>query len=200
MPRQLQRRVLELVETAFDTTLQHETCPDWLKRPGRDDCGPLWPTVQAIYTGLTGQELPDVMPPRERRSLDAVLTHRDGTRRVVEVDEAQHFTPARARTLALYPRDTATAFDRAVWAQRAASTIRLPGGGFSRPCPPLFPGPGGRHLQRAFRDALADLLPALHGWAPTLRLADFEVLDWLHADNATQQMEDLLAAKGIPLP
>jgi hypothetical protein len=42
----------------------------------------------------------------------------------------------------------------------------------ARPCPPLFPDAGGRHLQRAFRDALADLVPLEHGWLPTLRIAD----------------------------
>ena len=34
---------------------------------------------------------------------------------------------------------------------------------------------GVRHRQRAFRDALADLLPALHGFGPTIRIGHFEV-------------------------
>lgn len=38
--------------------------------------------------------------------------------------------------------------------------------------------PGGRHRQRAFRDALADLLPPLHGFGPTIRIGHFEVERW----------------------
>lgn len=72
---------------------------------------------------------------------------------------------------------------------------RLPGGGFARPCPPLFPDPGGRHLQRAFRDGLADLLPSVHGWRPTLRIADFEVVDWIHAADVADRMAALVGRR-----
>lgn len=132
------------------------------------------------------------MPARERRSIDAILTEATGRPRIVEVDEVQHFSPPRARTLALDPSEAQTAFDQSDWANRSAAATRLRGGGFARPCPPLIPEPGGRHLQRAFRDALADLLPSIHGWVPTLRVGDFEILDWLHADDAADRMAALL--------
>jgi hypothetical protein len=136
------------------------------------------------------------MPARERRSIDAVLETTDGYR-IVEVDERQHFTPARATTLEHYPVDVDTAFDRDAWHAHAAAGTRLPGGGFARPCPPLFPGAGGRHLQRAFRDALADLLPDQHGWLSTLRIADWEVTAWLGSDEEDSRMRDLLATKMV---
>jgi hypothetical protein len=196
--RELQNRVLDLIDQALNTTMEREVCPSWLRRPGAAEAGALWTTLQAIYTDLTGGVLPDEMPPRERRSIDAVLTQ-SGVPRIVEIDEMQHFTPPRARTLALYPPGTKTAYDRTVWATRAAATTRLPGGGFARPKPPLFPEPGGRHLQRAFRDAIADLLPSVHGWAPTLRVGDFEVAGWLHADDAVGRMRSLLAGKRLGL-
>ena len=139
------------------------------------------------------------MPSRERRSIDAVLTDADGGIRIVEVDEVQHFTPPRARALAHYPPGTGTAFDREEWQRRSAASTKLRGGGFARPCPPLFPDPGGRHLQRAFRDSLADLLPAEHSWRPTLRIGDFEVKDWLHAPDASERMAVLLRNK-LSLP
>jgi hypothetical protein len=195
--REIQNRVLDLVEASLEVPLAREVCPPWLGRPGRVECGDLWPTVQAIYADMTGDGLPDVMPPRERRSIDAVLTGRDGLSRIVEVDEIQHFTSPRARTLALYPGETETAFDRDRWALRSTATTKLRGGGFARPCPPLFPEPGGRHLQRAYRDALADLLPSWHGWLPTLRIGDFEVADWVLDDDATERMRRLLEGKGV---
>jgi hypothetical protein len=198
MPRQVQNRVLELVETALGTTLARESCPPWLRRPGRQECRDLWPTVQAIYGDLTdGQVLPDEMPARERRSIDAIYTDPSGLTRLVEVDESQHFGPARARTLTLYPPDTETAYDRDAWAARSTATTRLPGGGFARPCSPLFPDAGGRHLQRAFRDTLSDLLPPLYGYTPTLRIGDHEVLGWLFADDAVERMATLLARRGV---
>lgn len=89
--------------------LEREVCPGWLRRPGRMECGDLWPTLQGMYADLTGLVLPDEMPPRERRSIDAVLTEVDGRTRIVEIDEVQHFTTARATTFGNYPLGNKTA-------------------------------------------------------------------------------------------
>jgi hypothetical protein len=62
---------------------------------------------------------------------------------------------------------------------------------------------GGRHRQRAFRDALADLLPSLHGYAPTLRIADFEVLPWIREPGAATRLWRLIEPRleaGQPVP
>jgi hypothetical protein len=199
MPRRVQNRVLDLVEQSLDTTLEREVCPDWLRRPGAVECGDLWETVQAIYAELTGMALPELMPARERWSIDAVLQRGDEAPRIVEVDEAQHFSPPRAQTLKLYPGDTSTSFDTTLWARRSAAVTKLRGGGWGRACPPLFPDEGGRHLQRAFRDGLADLLPSRHGWGPTVRIGDFEVLAWLDDADAVERMSELLEHKGLVL-
>lgn len=195
MALETQRACLALLTEATGATLSDGPTPAWLLRPGRDECGHQWPLIQTIYADLTGRVLPDTMPPRERRTIDAVLTHPDGSRRLVEIDERQHFTPARGAVLDHYPDDLVLGFDRDLWADRARAATRLPGGGFARPCPPLFPEAGGRHLQRAFRDGLADLLPSAHGWRPTLRIADFEVLDWLHEPDASDRMARLVAPR-----
>lgn len=194
MALEVQRRCIALLSQVADGELAPGPTPAWLLRPGRDDCGTQWPLVREIYTALTGRDLPEAMPPRERRTIDAVLTHPDGTRRLVEIDEKQHFTPP-AVVLDHYPDDLPTGFDAPEWAPRARAAKRLPGGGFARPCPPLFPDPGGRHLQRAFRDGLADLLPSVHGWRPTLRIADFEVVDWIHAADVADRMAALVGRR-----
>lgn len=195
MALQVQRAVLSLVADCVDGSLHLSgVTPPWLKRPGPVECGARWSSVTAIYRRLTGAELPEEMPPRERRTVDAVLEMAHGLC-IVEVDESQHFTPSRALTLEMYPSDVLTSFDRGMWHERSLGGRRPPGGGFARPCPPLFPDPGGRHLQRAFRDALADLLPAEHGWRPTLRIADWEVAGWLASHEAVERMGGLLAAK-----
>jgi hypothetical protein len=108
------------------------------------------------------------MPPRERRTVDCVLQRRGEPPRIVEFDEKQHFNSFRALTIRAYPRTAAVAFDRRAWLRACEAKRRLEGGGFGLPKPPLFPDEDGRHRQRAYRDAVADLLPAVHGWCPTL--------------------------------
>lgn len=115
--------------------------------------------------------------------------------RILEVDEKQHFNGFRALTLKRYAREIPLAFPAAEWIAAGAAKKRLEGGGFGKPRPPLFPGEGVRHQQRAFRDALADVLPGEHGWLPTLRIADFEVAAWIHGQDAKPRMRALLASR-----
>ena len=77
MARELQNRVLDLVQQATGITLQREVAPPWLMRPGRIETKQLWSTVSSIFNHLTNTDLPDVMPVRERRSIDAVLLGSD---------------------------------------------------------------------------------------------------------------------------
>ncbi len=164
------------------------------RRPGRSECGDLRNTACSVYRELASLELPEVMPARQRRSLDAVIEHKDGTLRVFEVDEAQHFDSHRALTLERYPRGTALAFDSRVWHRWVIASIKLRGGGWGRAKPPLFPRLVAV-MQRAFRDMLADLLPPSRGWSPTLPIAHFEVEESLDAPDAEHKMRALLKRK-----
>lgn len=132
------------------------------------------------------------MPARETRRVDAVLDTADGASRILEVDETQHFNRYRALTLRLYPSSARVAFPIERWIEQSEKKMRLEGGGFGKPKPPLFPAEYGRHQQRAFRDALADLLPLEHGWEPTLRIADFELLPWIYGGGTEERMRALL--------
>lgn len=170
---------------------QIEPTPSWLVRPGELECKKRWPLITQIYGDLTGLELPTVMRPVERRTVDAVLRTEAGSR-ILEVDEEQHFNEFRARTLRHYMHDVSVAFDPQAWLEASDAKTQLEGGGFGAPKPPLFPGPGGRHRQRAFRDALTDLLPAEHGFLPTLRVAYFEVEDWINDPDSEERFETLL--------
>ena len=179
-------------------TLQEETAPAWLIRPGRDHCGQRWPLVRTVYADLTGLSLPELMPPRERRRLDAVLTTPDGACRALEIDESQHFGTARALTLTRYEdHGVDVAFDVRQWATRSRERAgrEARGGGWAAPKPPLFPGPGGRHRQRAFRDLLADLLPPVWGWQPTVRIDDDEVRAVLQSPSPPDAARDLVSDK-----
>ena len=172
--------------------------PAWLKRPSRIECRSQWPLVQDIYRALTGRELPDTMPPRERRTVDGVFRGPDGRFFIFELDEKQHFNAFRATTLSLYPGTMPLTFSRVLWIERCVRKRKLESGGFARPKPPLFPGENGRHRQRAFRDALTDILPSEYDFAPTLRLADFEIVDWIIGPDAVDRMAVLLAERLAP--
>jgi hypothetical protein len=193
VPREIERRVIALVREILDAQLL--TTPEWLLRPGRTDCKGAWPLVQTIYSDLTALELPEVMRAIERRTVDAVLERVGEPPRILEVDEKQHFNAYRARTLRHYIAKVPLAFDADIWIERSQAKKRLEGGGFGAPKPPLFPGDGGRHRQRAFRDALCDILPLQHGWQPTLRVADFEVADWIFTSDARRRLEELLRSR-----
>ncbi|MBP5905799.1 hypothetical protein F3K40_08445 [Streptomyces sp. LBUM 1478] len=194
-----QERVARCLLVAVDAQVEFECCPAWLIRPGRAECAGMWHAASEIYGELTGLVLPEHAPPRERRRLDAVLTYPDGGRQILEVDERQHFTAARAVTLEHYPPDVALGFPVAGWLARSRQRAgHEPGGGFAAPRPPLFPGAGGRHRQRAFRDTLADLLPSEHGWLPTIRISDTEVVTAADAD-AKGSLKALLAERGVPM-
>lgn len=183
------RFAVEILGAELDMT------PPWLMRPGRNECRARWSLVQEIYAELTGgRRLPDTMPPRERRHVDAILVV-GGEPRILEVDETQHFNRFRALTLRRYAGQIPLAFPAADWIAAGEAKKRLEGGGFGKPRPPLFPEDGGRHRQRAFRDALADILPGEHEWLPTLRVADFEVAAWIDTPDAEARMRALLASR-----
>ena len=194
MALELQNRVVEIVGDIYGGSID-DSMPEWLMRPGRRECARRWLLVKRIYSELTGMGLPDDMPLRERRQVDAILVKRSQPPRILEVDEVQHFNAFRAATLRAYPRSVRLAFPRAAWIAHSEEKKRLEGGGFGKPRPPLFPGEGGRHRQRAFRDSLADILPPAHGWAPTLRIGDFEVEDWIFGPRARSKMRALLAGR-----
>ena len=191
MALELQNAVTPLVAEILGAELR--VMPTWLMRPGRRECRARWPLIQEIYAELTGGGcLPEAMPPRERRQVDAILIV-GGESRILEIDERQHFNRFRALTLRRYAGQISLAFPAAEWIAAGEAKKRLEGGGFGKPRPPLFPEDGGRHLQRAFRDALADILPGEHGWLPTLRIADFEVASWINGPEAKPRMSALLA-------
>jgi hypothetical protein len=126
--------------------------------------------------------------------VDCVLRIDGQPPRIVEVDEKQHFNQYRAMTLKM-SAEVPVAFDRGEWIRRCEAKTELEGVGFGRPKPPLFPGEAGRHQQRAFRDALTDILPLSYGFHPTLRIGYFDVVDWIESEDAPRKMNELLNHK-----
>ena len=197
VPRELEYAAIAAIRETLPAATVHMQTPSWLMRPGASECGEAWSLVSSIYRELSGLELPEVMPARERRQVDAVVEIPGAAPRIFEFDESQHFNVHRAVTLRAYPAEMRTGFPRERWLEASESSQRTLGttGGWGKAKRPLFPEAGGRHLQRAFRDALADILPPVHGWAPTLRVADFEVRDWIHDASRSRRIAVLLESR-----
>ena len=135
------------------------------------------------------------MPSRERRKVDGVFQTTSGLYFIFELDEKQHFNAYRSATLSLYPQNLLVGFSIDLWVKSCNKKSKLESGGFAKPKPPLFPGENGRHRQRAFRDALTDILPSEYGFLPTLRLADFEIRDLIYKPDAQDRMENLVRTR-----
>ena len=194
MKSKLEIRALELIEAATGGKLREET-PDWLLRPAGRECAGHWGLVRDIYRALTDFELPNDMPATDKRFVDAILEDESGIR-IVEIDGSQHFNRYRRLTLEMYPADIPLGFDGDVWMARSGFKDGSKSTRRASPRPPLFPGTGGRHRQRAFRDALTDLLPPLYGFLPTLRIGYFEEKMYMRVPDPVAVMRELLVAKG----
>ena len=191
MAQEIEKAVHRVLTTVYG---EDKGTADWLKRPGRKECGTYWSLIQEIYHELTEGELPDEMPSREWRKVDGVFQIK-GCLFIFELDEKQHFNTYRSKTLSLYPKNTLVGFSIDLWVKICNRKSKLEGGGFAKPKPPLFPGVNGRHRQRAFRDSLTDILPSEYGFLPTLRIADFEICDWIFESEAQDRMENLIESR-----
>src|SRR5947209_1777472 len=129
MAGELQAAAVPLVARILGAT--SAKTPAWLQRPDAVECGGSWGMVCQIYGELTGLTLPEAMPPRESRRVDAVLGV-DGELRILEVDETQHFNRFRALTLRRYPPEARVAFPVERWIEQSEKKARLEGGGFGK--------------------------------------------------------------------
>lgn len=77
---------------------------------------------------------------------------------ILEFDESQHFSRPRLVTLALYPADLKMGFSGDLWQE------------LCREIDAADDTPIDRDERRAWYDTLRDLVPPLHGFAPTVRL------------------------------
>lgn len=172
------RALLDLLKKRFGT-VECEAQFSWLVVPKSDGLiGPLAAISQALqemrgflnFAGAGRLLRCDFYIPRERL--------------IVEYDERQHFTLQRARALELYPPDLPLEFSRDEWI-RACETIKATD--FTPPH---------RDEQRAFYDALRDILAHQNGYR-LVRIRQRE-FDWTTKDAADRlEMTISAASKSV---
>jgi len=123
--------------------------------------------LAAIYEALGGDV--DALASAPLTRLRGDFYHAP-TRRLLELDESQHFTSARLLTLDLYPPDAALGFDVAAYKALIAAWHREADGYFRSKSARGFTAHG-RQNQRAYYDALRDLATPAMGHPPLIRVA-----------------------------
>jgi hypothetical protein len=167
-----QRKALRnLLEQLFGS-VQTEAVFDWLVVPQRREMDQTLSEIAEVLASIRGYS--DFFVPGEYLRCDFFVPE---NKLIIEYDERQHFTLARAAALSHYPANLPIGFDRNVWLS-ACETIRA-----------SDQTPSYRDEQRAFYDSLRDILASRRGYT-VVRIKDKEY-DWT-MPNAMGQLTKLL--------
>ena len=90
---------------------------------------------------------------------------------IIEVDEIQHFTTARLKSFDYYPAAVPLGFEIDEYRRLAGLCTSKGDAAFAHRVSLDFPGRGGRQAQRAYNDALRDLLAPTFTGHPVVRIA-----------------------------
>ena len=90
---------------------------------------------------------------------------------IIEIDESQHFTSARLQSFDYYPESVRLGYDRQEYVGFVKHWRARGDRGFAHRVAKDFPRPGGRQAQRAYNDALRDLLAPTFTRYPVIRIA-----------------------------
>ncbi|MCV7173699.1 hypothetical protein H7I41_27630 [Mycobacterium manitobense] len=146
-------------------------------------------TLESIYVALGG-DLATLATARTTPLRGDFLHVDSGT--LIEVDESQHFTSARLRSLQLYLPDAPLGFDHGRYTD-LCETWRDRSDNFYRTKAARGFGIGGRQRQRAYYDALRDLATPAAGHPVLIRI---DAADRDGADAYRRHRDRLRAALG----
>jgi hypothetical protein len=170
----LQQKVIRLISIVLKADAQATKSFPWLRNIHlSEDCGRHFPTIDRIFTELKG----DHKNAQVKRNMPIPFDAYFGGdyNFIIEFDEIQHFSTPRMRTLELYPRNIGLGFNLNQY-RRWCGTYRSEADQYRRTITPRdFNFDGGRTAQRAFFDAMKDLVPQMNGLRPTVRISSFEL-------------------------
>jgi hypothetical protein len=188
--------IIALIEEVLGVRAQRRAQFDWLiNKPLAEHFGEHYPMVIDLFEQMGGDRgglfakvdgylIPDAYFPEPYHF-------------IFEFDELQHFTVFRQQTLVRYPEDLLLAFNRPQYIQFCVeyheSAIQKGTERFRRKTAD-FPFVNGRAAQRAFFDTFRDVLPPLHGLRPTLRFAEFEVVEILNSTVTGQAAREFVSS------
>lgn len=107
---------------------------------------------------------------------------------IIEIDEVQHFTTARLKTFDYYPATVELGFDLDHYRSLVRTWLCEGDKAYAHRIAADFPNPGGRQAQRAYNDALRDLLAPTFTGHPVIRIA----IPDRRMDDCVEQIEAAL--------
>lgn len=163
-------RAFETAAAADGIVLERARVP-WLNQRGHlglpEELVEARETLAQIFHALDG----DLAAQSAKRlmSLPGDFVHRD-TNTFIEIDESQHFTTHRARTLDLYPADLPLGYDLDEY-RRLCRDLAPRSDKYRQSKSAVGFGESGRQRQRAYQDALRDVATPAMGFPPVVRVA-----------------------------
>lgn len=189
-----QKLITEIVATVLGESPPCGFKFDWLtNKHSEQHFQQFYPAIETIFASLNGELFANKKKRLEYLKCDAYFPEHNF---IFEFDEYQHFSSARLKALYTYPSAICVGFNLSQYKEWAtvykfcADKYRYKKKAVD------FPFEGGRTAQRAYLDSFKDLLPPLHGLAPTIRISEFEVNSILANDEQSQLlMKHLIHSK-----
>ena len=173
-PGERQRLIVEIAAEAIGQPIRHSPTFQWMLNQHRvEEFGPHFDVIERIFSELGG--CPESAGAKRVTTLKSDAYIGGDYNCLLEFDEFQHFSSARAIALRMLPPNIPLGFSRVRYLEycqansQAADLYRF------RKRTSDFDFDGGRTAQRAYFDCFRDLLPTVHGLRPTIRITAFEV-------------------------
>ncbi|HSH64588.1 MAG TPA: hypothetical protein VLB84_02030 [Bacteroidia bacterium] len=193
--RDRQKLITKIVAEVLGQPAETNKNFDWfINKHLKEHFGFRFNTIDKIFNTLNG----DCNASAKKRTVPLDCDAYFGGRYnfIFEFDEFQHFSSARLKTLAHYPKELKLGFNVNAWEnlcglhEGKANKYRYNKSTID------FNFPGGRTAQRAYLDCFRDLLPEINGLNPTVRINEFEVAE-IYSNNrdSYKTIEHLLKEK-----
>jgi hypothetical protein len=168
-----QAAILRIAEKALGQPAEDKKFPWLLNCHTEAEFGEHYSAIERIYLALGGSK--EAQRSKRCQELRSDAYFGGDHNFILEFDEYQHFSSARAQALKLLPVGLRLGFDKTQYLELCVKHGGRADSYRRNKKTVDFDFVGGRTAQRAYFDAFRDILPTLHGLRPTVRISEFEV-------------------------
>jgi hypothetical protein len=182
--RDRQRLITDILATVLGQPPGNPSFGWMTNKQAEDDSGEPYVSLRAIFKALRGNAEAHAL--KRERPLNCDASFGGSYNFIFEFDEIQHFSSFRLKTFDFYPQGLKLGYNLERYRDYCKKHMVEANSYRQAKTTDDFPFAGGRTAQRAYFDAVRDLLPPVHGLNPTLRIAEFEVARVVANDKAGQ--------------
>lgn len=195
--RDRQRLITDILATVLKEPPGNPSFGWMTNKQGGEESGEAYDALRAIFKTLRGNAEAHALKRERPLNCDAYF---GGTYNFIfEFDEVQHFSSFRLKTFQHYPEGLRLGYNLLRYKQYCMRFMVEANSYRQAKTTEDFPFAGGRTAQRAYFDAVKDVLPPLHGLNPTLRIAEFDVTEVLANDNVGQGIIRAILRNRLPM-